>query len=68
VDVLTAPTPYQIQAFRRVRKLTQQQLAELLYLSCRQIQRWESGEKRMGLAYWELLHFKLPLDKPLTLA
>jgi DNA-binding transcriptional regulator YiaG len=39
--------------------LTQAQAAELLYRSERNWQQWESGERRMDPALWELFRIKV---------
>lgn len=52
------PTPEKIRAAREAAGLTQTAAASLLYTVCRVWQQWESGERRMHPAFWELFNRK----------
>ena len=56
------PTPAEISAAREFIGLTQQEAADLLYLTLRAWQRYEAGERRMHPALWELFRIKAGLD------
>lgn len=53
------PTPEAIVEARRAAGLTQTQAAALIYCSLRGWQDWESGERRMHPAMWELWQLKV---------
>lgn len=59
------PDPDSIRAARGRTNLTQAQAAALIYSSMRAWQQWESGERRMHPAFWELFQLKTTtiLDK-----
>ena len=48
------PTPDQIRAARAAANLTQQQAGELVHTDGRTWRRWESGDRGINLAVWEL--------------
>jgi transcriptional regulator with XRE-family HTH domain len=50
-----APSPDEIKRLRQRAGRTQGELATLLHVGLRQIQRWEAGEPEMPLATWNLL-------------
>lgn len=53
------PTPSEIRALRLAAGLTQKFTANLVHASLRALQQWESGERHMHLAFWELLQIKI---------
>ncbi len=56
---MTSPSSIDIIGLRHQAGLTQQQVADLMGLSQRTIQRWERGERIMHQAFWELLRSKI---------
>lgn len=52
------PSPHEIASARTARRMTQTGAAELLYKGLRTWQQWESGERRMDPALWELFLIK----------
>lgn len=52
------PTPCQISATRRASGLTQSSSAELVHVTLRAWQMWESGDRAMPGAAWELYLIK----------
>jgi transcriptional regulator with XRE-family HTH domain len=48
--MLQVPTGEQIRTFRKQKRWTQKQMADLVYVTVRQVQRWESGEQKIPLA------------------
>jgi DNA-binding transcriptional regulator YiaG len=52
------PSPAQIKSARLAAGLTQTQAARLVHGTCRMWQYWESGDRRMHPAIWELFRFK----------
>ena len=57
------PTPEQIQAVREDAGLTKSEAARLLYRTFRNWQYWETGERRMDRALWELFLIKSAAHK-----
>lgn len=58
------PTPEEVREFRRSHDLSTADCAALLHTVARVWAQWESGERRMHPAFWELVHLKantLPL-------
>ncbi len=53
-----APDPVQIRAARLATGLTQAQAADLVHVTLRSWQRWESGERAMLPAVFELFIIK----------
>lgn len=53
------PAPVEIVAARVAIGLTQTEAAALIYVSYRAWQQWESGERRMHPAFWELFRIKI---------
>jgi putative transcriptional regulator len=53
------PTPSEIRAAREAAGLTQTEAAALVYKTCRAWQLYESGERSMDPAYWELFQQKV---------
>jgi DNA-binding transcriptional regulator YiaG len=60
---LLEPTPKEIRDLRLSIDLTQDQASNLLHVSSRQYRRWETGEAKMHLAFWELLSAKIKVLK-----
>lgn len=56
---MNKPTPQQIKEARLDAGLTQQQCADLVHVNIRSWQKWESGERPMNLAAWELFNLKV---------
>jgi putative transcriptional regulator len=52
------PSPEEIRAARKLAGLTQDSAAKLVFSNTRSWQRWESGERKMHLAIWELFNLK----------
>ncbi|CAJ4368781.1 XRE family transcriptional regulator [Burkholderia pseudomallei] len=52
------PTPAQVRAAREAAGLTQGAAGAVVHVDLRSWQRWESGERTMHLAYWELFLIK----------
>jgi DNA-binding transcriptional regulator YiaG len=48
------PSPEEIRAAREAAGLTQTAAAEIIHATCRAWQQWESGDRRMHPAFWEL--------------
>lgn len=59
------PTPGEILAARSASGLTQTEAGALLFSGLRSWQQWESGERRMHPALWELFRRKVrdPRDR-----
>ncbi|KAA1015986.1 helix-turn-helix domain-containing protein [Paraburkholderia panacisoli] len=55
---LSTPTPVEVRAAREAAGLTQAAAGALVHVDLRSWQRWESGERGMNLAYWELFQIK----------
>jgi DNA-binding transcriptional regulator YiaG len=53
-----SPTPTKIKSSREAAGLTQAQAAALVHSTQRSWQKWESGERRMLAAVWELFEIK----------
>jgi DNA-binding transcriptional regulator YiaG len=52
------PTPAEVRAAREAAGLTQTAAATLVHVDLRSWQRWESGERTMSPAHWELFGIK----------
>lgn len=52
------PTPAEVRAAREAAGLSQTAAGELLHTTCRTWQQWESGDRRMHPAFWELFRLK----------
>lgn len=60
------PTPDQIRSKREAHKLSATNAASLVHVAVRTWYQWESGDRHMPLAAWELFNIKLqhkPLDE-----
>ena len=55
------PTPQKIKKTRLDAGLTQTQASELIYKKCRSWQQWESGDRKMDPALFELFLIKTGL-------
>lgn len=53
------PTTAEIRAAREECNLTQSEAAELIHCTMRAWQQWESGERRMHPAFFELFEIKV---------
>jgi len=60
---LLEPTPKEIRDLRLSIDLTQEQASNLIHVSARHYKRYESGEYKMHLAFWELLSAKIKVLK-----
>jgi len=56
------PEPGEIIMLRGAAELTQQQAADLVFVTTRSWQKWESGEQRMPPGAWKL--FRILLAHP----
>ena len=54
----STPTPVQVKEAREAKGLTQTDAAHLIYSTQRAWQMWESGDRRMHPAFWELWQIK----------
>ena len=57
------PTPDDLKALRAKYGVTQQNVADLLYLSVNTVAKWENGVNQMPRDRWEHLNFKLSGDQ-----
>ena len=57
---MTIPTPAAIKFARAAAGITQTAAARLVHTTCRVWQQWESGDRRMHPAMWELFNHKTP--------
>lgn len=55
---MTQPTPQQIKSARAAAGLTQEQAAAVIHKKQLAWQRYESGDRAMDAAYWELFLIK----------
>ena len=53
------PSPAEIRAAREAAGLTQSQAAALVRSGLRSWQQWESGDRKMHPAFWELFRIKV---------
>lgn len=53
------PQPAEIKAAREAARLSQSASAELIHSGLRTWQQWESGDRRMHPAFWELFRIKI---------
>ena len=58
------PKPDDIKALRAQTRRTQEQIATLLDVNVRQVQRWEAGDGEMPYASWRLLRLTCALHHP----
>jgi len=58
------PSPKKIKKSRKDAGLTQTQAAKLIYKTLRTWQHYESGDREMDYALFELFTIKLNLDSP----
>lgn len=54
----STPTPDQVREWRRAHELSAAAAAALVHTSARAWLQWESGERRMHPAFWELAQLK----------
>lgn len=52
------PSPEQVRAAREAAGLTQAAAGAVVHVDLRSWQRWESGERTMHAAFWELFQLK----------
>tara|TARA_R100000988_G_scaffold16182_1_gene7988 strand:+ start:1423 stop:1644 length:222 start_codon:yes stop_codon:yes gene_type:complete len=57
------PQPKEIKDMRLSIELSQEQAGNLLHVNGRHFRRWEVGESKMPLAYWELFTVKVRVLK-----
>jgi DNA-binding transcriptional regulator YiaG len=55
------PAPADIRAVREAAGLSQTAAGALVHTTCRTWQQWESGDRRMHPAFWELFRIKSAL-------
>ncbi len=53
------PTPTQVKSARQDAGLTQTAAAAVIYKKLRTWQQWESGDRQMDEALWELFNIKI---------
>ena len=63
MNILKQPEPKDIKDLRLSIDLTQEQAGNLLHVNSRHFRRWEIGESKMPLAYWELFTVKIRVLK-----
>lgn len=63
VNIMQHPEPKQIKDLRKSLKLTTEDAGNLLHISARTFQRYERGNSKMPLAYWELFELKCRVIK-----
>ena len=63
VKILTHPEPKQLKDLRDSVNFTPKQAGDLLHVNARTFQRWEKGQGKMRLAYWELFEVKIRIIK-----
>lgn len=56
---MMSPRPEAVKEFRMANDLTQEQSAKLVHGSVRAWQQWESGDRKMPPAVWELYWIKV---------
>jgi len=61
--ILNSPTPKQIKDLRKSLRLSTEDAGNLLHISARTFQRYERGNTKMPLAYWELFELKCRVIK-----
>jgi DNA (cytosine-5)-methyltransferase 1 len=54
------PTPEMVRDIRARLGLTQKEAARVIFCSEQSCKQWESGERRMHAAFWELFRLKRP--------
>jgi|TARA_R110000803_G_scaffold69332_3_gene131683 DNA-binding transcriptional regulator YiaG len=59
MSILKHPTPKEIKDLRLSIDLSQEQAGGLLHINGRHFRRWEIGQSKMPLAYWELFTVKV---------
>lgn len=59
IDFPPAPSPKEIRAAREAAGLTQTEAGALIYKTLSAWRKWESGERAMDPAFWELFQRKL---------
>tara|TARA_R110002051_G_C8617375_1_gene482775 strand:- start:88 stop:327 length:240 start_codon:yes stop_codon:yes gene_type:complete len=63
MNIINHPEPKQIKDMRLSINLSQDQAGNLLHVNGRHFRRWEIGESKMPLAYWELFEVKIRVLK-----
>jgi len=63
MNILKHPTPKEIKDLRLSIELTQEQAGNLLHINGRHFRRWEIGQSKIPLAYWELFTVKIRVIK-----
>ena len=61
ITAASNPSPAAIQAARLAAKLSRSEAAGLVVSSVRSWEKWESGERRMHPAIWELFQIKVAM-------
>lgn len=61
------PTPAEIKLLRSKHRLSQHEFGQIVYMTGRTVRNWESGERNMPQALWELMLFKLDGVQPAPL-
>lgn len=62
-EIMQHPEPKQIKDLRKSVNLDTTQAGNLLHVSARTFQRWERGNTKMPLGYWELFELKVRIVK-----
>ena len=57
-------TNTEVRNLRKRHRLTQEELAGVVYVSTRSVRSWESGARNISQAIWELMLYKLDGVEP----
>jgi len=60
---MNSPSPEELRALRTWAGLTQSQCAAFVYVTLGCYQKWEQGDRAMPAASWELMNWKIAIDR-----